>query len=105
MEGWEYAAGSAQPPDNHTFATDCASPVVPPPSATHSAPANAAPALPAPTPLPTASPSPPTSPAIEALAPSPSPTAHVALASTGPPAGPPPTHDLRPLLLLATGLV
>jgi hypothetical protein len=105
MDGWHYAAGAAQPPANLTFATVCASPVVPPPSATHSAPANAAPALPAPTPLATASPSPSASPAIEALAPSPSPTAHVALASTGPPRSPPPARDPRPLLLLAIGLV
>jgi hypothetical protein len=105
MDGWDYAAGAAQPPANLTFATVCASPVVPPPSATHSAPANAAPALPVPTALATASPSPSVSPAIEALAPSPSSTADVALASTGPPRGPPPTRDPRPLLLLAIGLV
>jgi len=98
MDGWHYAAGAAQPPANLAFATVCASPAVPPPSATHSAPTNVTP-----TPSPTASP--PASPAIEALAPSPSATTHVALASTGPPRSPPPARDLRPLLLLAIGLV
>jgi len=105
MDGWHYATGAAQPPANLTFATVCASPAVPPPSATHSAQTSVAPALPARTPLPTASPPPSASPAIEALAPSPSPTGRVALASTGPPRSSPPGHDPRPLLLLAVGLV
>jgi len=105
MDGWHYAAGAAQPPAILAFATVCAPPAVPPSSATRPPQASVAPTAPAATPVQTASSAPSANPTIEALATSPSPTAHVAVASTGPPRGPPTAQDVRPLLLLAIGLL
>ena len=99
LDGWHYAAGTAQPPASVTFATVCAPSGSPPPSATHPASATVAPAVSARTLVAASSPTPSATSSLEALAPSASPSAPVALGSTGPPTQPASPAVIGPWLL------
>ena len=103
MDGWRYAAGAKQVPNNVSFASVCAPPSAPTATSVAKAQAQAtrAPlASPSNEPTPVAIPSP----TIEALAPSVSPSIGTALASTGPAELRPP-GNLAPWLLLGGALL